>query len=208
MEVTIFLYDEFTALDAIGPYDALRRLPDLEVRFAGLSRGLLATGGGLQLNATHSIHEIDSTDLLVLPGGGAKEFQSLIKNTEFLAWIGQMHLASKWTTSVCTGSLFLAAAGLLKGQRASTHWRAREFLANFEAVYSGQRITQSGKIITAAGVSAGIDLGIRLCELIAGKDHAKAIQLAMEYQPAPPFEIGPPDEEAELVRIIEEELRS
>ncbi len=208
MEVDIFIYDEFTALDAVGPYDALRRLPDVKIRFVGLKPGLLETGGGLQLKATHSIEEIDATDLLILPGGGAEAFQSLIRNSEFLAWISQMHLKSRWTTSVCTGALFLAAAGLLQGQRASTHWRASKFLASFGAIYSGQRITECGKIITSAGVSAGIDLGIRLCELIAGRDLARAIQLGMEYRPEPPFKIGASDQETELVRIVEEQLRS
>lgn len=207
MDATIFLFDDVTALDAVGPFDALRRLPDVDVRFVGLSRGPVASGGGLSLVADLAFGEVERTDLLVLPGGGGGGLRAVMGNAAFLDWLRRVHPTARWTASVCTGALFLGAAGLIDGLRVSTHWRAKKALPRFGATYSGERVTEAGKIITAAGVSAGIDLGLRLCERIAGGEMARAVQLGMEYFPEPPFAIGRPEAEPGLVGIVEKRLR-
>jgi putative intracellular protease/amidase len=207
-EITIFVFDGLTALDAIGPYDALRRLPGTSIRFAAMKPGLVFTGGGaLSLDAPVALEEIDRTDLLLLPGGEGSAIRGLIGSEPFLAAVRRLHAMTRWTASVCTGTLLLAATGLLAGAQASTHWRAKDALARFGAVYSPDRVSVAGKIITAAGVSAGVDLGIRLCEMIAGSETAKAVQLAMEYYPSPPYRLGRPEDEPVLAELVAKQLR-
>jgi putative intracellular protease/amidase len=209
MDITIFVFDDVTALDAIGPYEALRRLPDVRIRFAGISKGAVSTGGqSLQLVATDAIRDVARTDLLLIPGGVPDGLKAMMPNTEFHEWVRHINSGTRWTTSVCSGALLLGAAGLLKGLQASTHWRSKAALPKFGATYSGQRITTSGKIITAAGVSAAVDMGIYLCALIASEQIARAVQLAIEYRPEPPFTVGTSEQEPELVSIVEHVLRT
>jgi len=142
----------------------------------------------LSLNAEHAIREINAAGILVLPGGLTTPAQ--MQDKELLAWVRQIHEKSKWTTSVCTGSMILAAAGLLKGLDATTHWLAMDALKMFGAKPTHQRVVQQGKIITAAGVSSGIDMALKLVSLEAGEETAKGIQLTIEYDPQPPFNSG------------------
>lgn len=189
LEIVIYLYPGMTALDAVGTYEALRGLSNSVIRFAAKERGLVRMDSQvLSLNAEHAIRDIPKADILVLPGGLTTPKQ--MQDKEVLAWVRQIHEKSKWTTSVCTGSLILAAAGLLKGLDATSHWMAMDALKMFGAKPTHQRVVRQGKIITAAGVSAGIDMALTLVALENGEEAAKAIQLTMEYDPQPPFNSG------------------
>ena len=190
MQIAIVLYPGFTALDFIGPYEVLRYLPDAEVRLVWHESGpVTADSGILVIGATHSFAETPSPDLILIPGG----FSSMehARDEVLLEWVRRAHETAMWTTSVCSGSIILAAAGLLKGKRATSHWMALSALKalGVEAV-GDQRIVQEGDIVTAAGVSAGIDLALWLAGQIAGPDRAKVIQLSMEYDPQPPYDSG------------------
>ncbi len=179
-----------TAFDAVCPYDILSSgITNSNVRFVAKERGLVRMDSRmLSLNADYAIREIESADILLLPGGGATPTQ--MQDQEVLAWVRRIHEKSKWTTSVCTGSLILAAAGLLKGIEATTHWAVLDNLAMFGAKPSRRRVVKQGKIITAAGVSAGIDMALGLVALECGEEQAKAVQLTIEYDPQPPFDSG------------------
>ncbi|MEV0673511.1 DJ-1/PfpI family protein [Mycobacterium sp. NPDC050441] len=191
MQIAIVLYPGFTALDFIGPYEILHRLPDAEVRFVWHEPGpITADSGVLVIGATHSFAETPSPDLILVPGGpGTVEHA---RDETVLAWLRQAHKTATWTTSVCSGSLLLAAAGILDGRRATSHWLVLPVLKTFGVQAVGdQRIVDAGdQIVTAAGVSAGIDLAMWLAGQIAGEAKAKAIQLGIEYDPQPPFDSG------------------
>lgn len=189
LEIVVYLYPGMTALDAIGTYEVLRGIPNSTIRFAAKERGLVRMDSQvLSLNADFAIRDINAAGILVLPGGLTTPAQ--LQDKELLAWVRQIHEKSKWTTSVCTGSLILAAAGLLKGLEATTHWLAMDALKMFGAKPTHQRVVQQGKIITAAGVSSGIDMALKLVALEAGEETAKGIQLTIEYDPQPPFNSG------------------
>jgi putative intracellular protease/amidase len=189
MRVVIPLYDGFTALDAVGPYEVLRCLPGAEVVFAAAEPGPVRTdAGSLAITADAALADLDSCDVLLLPGGPAA--RRLVTDEPLLGWIRKIHGSTEWTTSVCTGSLLLGAAGLLDGLDATTHWSAVEALESFGARYAGERVVFQGRIVTAAGVSAGIDMALALAARIAGETAAQAIQLAIEYDPQPPFDAG------------------
>lgn len=190
MQIAIVLYPGFTALDFIGPYEVLRWLPDAEVRFVWHQPGpITADSGVLVVGATHSFAETPSPDLILVPGGMTTVEHA--RDATLLEWVRRAHQSATWTTSVCSGSLILAAAGLLTGKRATSHWMALPALKAFGANAVGdERIVHEGDIVTCAGVSAGIDLGLWLAGRIGGEDHAKAIQLSMEYDPQPPFDSG------------------
>jgi transcriptional regulator GlxA family with amidase domain len=194
MQIAIVLYPGFTALDFIGPYEVLRNLPDTEVRFLWHEPGPIAADSSvLVVGATHSFDETPSPDLLLIPGG-MTTFEHA-RDEKLLAWVRQAHRSATWTASVCSGSVILAAAGLLEGKRATSHWMAVPTLKAFGVTpVSDQRIVQANDgahgIVTCAGVSAGIDLGLWLAGEIAGESKAKAIQLAIEYDPQPPFDSG------------------
>jgi transcriptional regulator GlxA family with amidase domain len=191
MRILIYLFDGVTALDAIGPYESLSRLPQVEIGFVARRAGPVRTGDGfLALNADTGIDEEAEAGMLIVPGGQREAVRRELGDEALRTWIAAMDSTTDHSCSVCTGSLILGAAGLLKGRRASTHWGAREYLGHFGATYSGERITQDGKYWTSAGVSAGIDLGLALCAEIAGRDTAEAVQLSMEYDPDPPFAAG------------------
>ena len=191
MQIAIMLYPGFTALDFIGPYESLHYLPDAEVRFVWHEPGpVTADSGVLVVGATHSFDETQTPDLVLVPGG----FSTLqhARDEKVLDWVRRVHQGTQWTTSVCSGSVILAAAGLLEGKRATSHWAALPVLRTFgvEPVGDERIVDAGGRIVTAAGVSAGIDLGLWLAGRIAGEAKAKAIQLSMEYDPQPPFDSG------------------
>jgi putative intracellular protease/amidase len=191
MNTAILLYDGFTALDAIGPYEALSRLPGARVTFVAAERGAVRTDNRmLTLIAERSLDELPAPDVVLVPGGPGEVVARA--GGPALDWLRAAHATSAWTTSVCTGSLILAAAGLLDGKRATSHWLAHEKLAELGAVAVEQRVVFDGKIVTGAGVSAGIDMALALAAKIAGDDVAQAIQLGIEYDPQPPFDAGSP----------------
>ncbi|KUI27677.1 glutamine amidotransferase [Mycobacterium sp. IS-1742] len=189
-QIAIVLYPGFTALDFIGPYEVLRNLPDTEIRFVWHEPGpVTADSGVLVVGATHSFDETPSPDVLLVPGGPTSMEHA--RDEKLLAWLRTADETTEWTTSVCTGSVVLAAAGLLDGRRATSHWMAVPLLKTFGATPVGdERVVRDGKVVTAAGVSAGIDLAMWLAGQIAGEDHAKATQLILEYDPQPPFDSG------------------
>ncbi|MEU5724746.1 DJ-1/PfpI family protein [Micromonospora sp. NPDC047738] len=200
MQIAILLYPGTTALDAVGPYEVLSRMPGADVRFVGKETGpLLAEGGALLLGVTHTLAETPAPDLVLVPGGTTTP--TTMVDREILAWLRSVHQATTWTASVCSGAVILAAAGILKGQPATTHWVAMGPLRMMGAMpRPDERIVQTGKIVTAAGVSAGIDLGLWLVGEIAGRELAEAIQLTIEYDPQPPFDAGHLSKASEPVR--------
>jgi transcriptional regulator GlxA family with amidase domain len=200
MQIAIVLYPGLTALDAIGPYEVLRLLPDAEVRFVGEAPGpVVADSGVLFLGVTHSYAETPRPDLVLVPGSGPRTATTMA-DTQLTGWLRQVHETTLWTTSVCTGAMILAAAGLLDGQPATTHWNLQRGLAAMGAKPQyGKRIVRAGKIVTAAGVSAGIDLGLWLAGEIAGRERAETIQLYIEYDPQPLFDAGHPSKASKPV---------
>lgn len=191
MKTRMLLYPGFTTLDAIGPYHALAAIPDWDFGFVARERGPVSDGGKVTLEAQYGIDDVDACDLLVVPGGVAAIVMAR-SGDPICEWIAAVHPTTTWTASVCTGSLLLGAAGVLKGKRATSHWYVRDELAAFGAVPVDERVVIDGNIATAAGVSAGIDLSLTLAERIAGTRHAQAAQLDMEYNPAPPLDAGHP----------------
>jgi putative intracellular protease/amidase len=191
MQIAIPLYERFTALDAIGPYEVLSRLPGATVTFLAAEPGPVRTDNGMAaLTADASLADVPAPDVVVVPGGFGS--RALLEEGPMLDWIRSADATSRFTTSVCTGSLLLAAAGLLEGRDATTHWAVRDVLERLGAHYVPQRVVEQGKIITAAGVSAGIDMALTLAAKIAGDTVAQAIQLYIEYDPQPPFDSGSP----------------
>ena len=205
-QIAIFLYQGVTALDAVGPWEVLSRMPNTEVRFVGKEAGPITTeGGALLLATTHTLAETPSPDLVLIPGATTTPGQML--DDELLAWIRKAHETSTWTASVCTGSLILAASGILKGLPATTHWIKMGVLKSMGSKpQPDKRIVQSGRIVTAAGVSAGIDLGLWLAGEIAGRQQAEAIQLFIEYDPQPPFDSGHVSKASAATQRLAEEL--
>jgi transcriptional regulator GlxA family with amidase domain len=186
------LFDGITALDIVGPYEVLQRLPEADVKFVAREAGPVRTDNQfLALVADHALEHVTRADVLVVPGGFAT--RTLESNTSLLAWIHAIDRTSMWTTSVCTGSMLLAAAGLLEGKEATTHWASLERLREYGAIPTGRRVVEQGKIVTAAGVSSGIDMALTLAARIAGDEYAQAIQLGIEYDPQPPFDAGSTD---------------
>ncbi|HVN89046.1 MAG TPA: DJ-1/PfpI family protein [Candidatus Binataceae bacterium] len=187
LDIAFLIFDGVMALDAIGPYDVLSNIPNTSITFVGETRGLKRNQrGSLGLSADRAMTEVDRADILVVPGGFGEE--EVRKNPAMLEWVRAIHATTQWTTSVCTGALILGAAGVLKGLEATTHWAAREQLRSFGATPVTQRIVEQGKVITAAGVSAGIDMALHLSRRIAGDEVAQAIQVGIEYDPQPPFD--------------------
>ena len=190
LEIAILLYEGMTALDAIGPYEVLSRLPDTTIKLVAMETGLITTDTRyLALNATSSLADVTSPDVILIPGGSAGTMK-IAQEPSILEWLRTAHASSQWTTAVCTGVFLFGEAGLLAGIEATTHWASTADLAKYNAIYKPARFIQSGKIITAAGVSAGIDLALYLASKIRGDIIAQVIQLAIEYDPAPPFNSG------------------
>lgn len=191
MQIAIPLFDKVTALDAVGPYEVLQRLPGTSVVFVGSRLGIVRSDNGfLGLSVDATFDDVMAPDVIVFPGGIGT--RTVMRDDGVLAWVRNVHVTSVFTTSVCTGSLVLGAAGLLDGLEATTHWATYEELASTGAVPVPSRVVEhlDRRIITAAGVSSGIDMALRLAELLFDEDAAKAMQLMVEYDPQPPFDAG------------------
>ncbi|MEU2252686.1 DJ-1/PfpI family protein [Nocardia xishanensis] len=200
MQIAVVLYPGMTALDAIGPYEVLRFAPGAEIRFVGHEVGPVVTdSGALALGVTHTFDETQAPRLVVVPGGPAAT--AVAADERVLDWLRTVHRTSDWTVSVCTGSLVLAAAGLLDGKPATTHWAAQRALGLLGASPKpGERYVIGDRVATAAGVSAGIDLALWLVGELFGRERAEVIQLDIEYDPRPPFDAGHPDKADAKVR--------
>ena len=192
MQIAIVLYDRFTVLDAIGPYQVLTNLPGAEVTLVAERPGLIADEEGiLKLEVEAALADVPHPDVVLVPGGPGQNDQ--MEDGPLHAWLRAADETTSWTTSVCTGSLILAAAGLLTGRRATSYWLALDELGQLGARPTAQRVVFDGKYVTAAGVSAGIDMALTLAGRIAGDNVAQAIQLGIEYDPQPPYDAGSPD---------------
>lgn len=191
MEIAILVFDDVTALDAVGPYEVLKFIPGASIRFIAQEPGQIRMNGdSLSLIADYSLEDVTSPDIVLIPGGPG--VTAYMGDQALLDWIRSVHRTTRWTTSVCTGSLILAAAGILRGMKATSHWLALDSLRAFGVEPINQRVVRDGKIITAAGVSAGIDMALTLAGLECGNQTAQAIQLGIEYDPQPPFNAGSP----------------
>ena len=206
MKIAVLLYEDFTTLDAIGPYEVLRLVPGAEVQFVGKRRGIVKNDSGfLKIVTDHDITTVESADVLVVPGGPGQALAE--RDPEILTWIRKIHETTQFTTSVCTGSIVLGAAGLLRGLRATTHWGYLDRLREFGAEPTLERVVPQGKIITAAGVSAGIDMALTLVAKMAGDDAAQSVQLVIEYDPQPPFDAGSPKKApAHVIEMVRQAL--
>jgi len=192
VQIAILLYERLTALDAVGPYEVLGRLPGADVRFVAAEPGPKRTDqGSLALIADNSLTDVPEPDVLVVPGGPGEG--AARTDERVLDWVRAAHATSQWTTSVCTGSLILAAAGVLDGVCATSHWLALDELERLGAEPVSERVVVDGKIVTAAGVSSGIDMALTLASMIEGELFAQGIQLGIEYDPQPPFSAGSPE---------------
>ncbi|MFI0710081.1 DJ-1/PfpI family protein [Streptomyces inhibens] len=207
MQIAIVLYDRFTTLDAVGPYETLSRLPEAEAVFVAERTGMHRNDiGSLGLVADATLSEVTAPDILVVPGGPGQLAQ--MADGPLHEWIRAVDAGTTWTTSVCTGSLILGAAGLLKGRRATSHWLALDQLPALGAEPTGERVVFDGKYVTAAGVSSGIDMGLTLAGRIAGDSVAQTIQLGIEYDPQPPYDAGAPEKApAEITAMMRERSR-
>ncbi len=202
MQIAIPLFDRFTALDAVGPYQVLSAIPGANVRFLAHDSGPVRSDNRmLTILADGQFEDLPDPEILVVPGGIGTRL--LLEDERVLDWVRKVHETSQYTTSVCTGSLVLAGAGVLDGLEATTHWMAMDVLAELGANPTSKRVVEQGKVITAAGVSSGIDMALRLTDLLIGPEMAQAIQLAIEYDPQPPFGAGSPEKApAEIVTLV------
>jgi putative intracellular protease/amidase len=201
MQIAAVLFPRLTALDVVGPYEVLQRLPDATVTFVGHRRGEVRTENGfLGLTVDATFEELTAPDVVIVPGGIGT--RALLDDETLLDWVRSVHRTSRYTTSVCTGSLVLAAAGLLDGLTATTYWSVLPYLEKLGAIPTTQRVVEhlDQRIITAAGVSSGIDMALRLSELLFDRTAAEAMQLGIEYDPQPPFDCGHPDKASDDVK--------
>lgn len=198
MQIAILLYDRFTSLDAVGPFELLSRLPGAETVFVSKQPGPVRNDqGNLALVADRAITEVTAPDIVLVPGGPGS--RQAMHDETLLDWLRAADATSTWTTSVCTGSLVLAGAGLLDGRRATSHWLALDDLVPYGAEPTGERVVFDGKYVTAAGVSSGIDMALHLLGRIAGDDVARTVQLMTEYDPQPPYDAGSPEKAPEPI---------
>jgi transcriptional regulator GlxA family with amidase domain len=194
MQIAIFVYDHMTALDVVGPYEILSRLPGADTVVVGARRGpVRCDTRNLAIVADAGFDEVTDPDVLVVPGWSGASQGDVLGPGAVQDWLRAVDRHTMWTASACTGAIVLASAGLLTGRRATTHWLAMDWLTELGAVATGERVVTDGKYVTAAGVSAGIDMGLTLAATIAGEQTAKAIQLLIEYDPQPPFDAGSVD---------------
>jgi putative intracellular protease/amidase len=207
MQIAIPIFDGFTALDAIGPYDVLSRIPGAEVVFCADEPGPKRTESAMvAVTADEPLSALTAPDVVVVPGGYGNR-RHLGEDSAYVSWLRDVHASTTWTTSVCTGSLMLAAAGILDGLDATTHWAARESLAELGAVPVTERVVERGKVMTAAGVSSGIDMALTLTARLTAPEVAQAIQLGIEYDPEPPFDSGSAEKApAELVEFVRQAM--
>ena len=213
MKIAILAYDRMTALDAVGPYEVLCRIPNAMVYFVAETPGPIRTDthgfhSHFALMADTRIEDVPNPDIIVVPGGSTGTMD-VMQSERTLGWLRTAHLTSQWTTSVCTGAFILGAAGLLQGLHATTHWGSKNFLPQVGATYVAERFVRQGKIITAAGVSAGIDMALYIASQVEGEELAQALQLAIEYDPQPPYTTGAyADCAPEIIARAQHEIRS
>ena len=202
MQVAYLLYDRFTALDITGPHDVLNSVPGADSVFVAETAGPVRNESDtLSLLADRTINEVTSPDIVVVPGGLGT--RALLDHEPLLSWLRGVHETTEWTTSVCTGALLLAAAGILDGLPATTHWLYRDLLGELGAKPVTERVVREGKVITAAGVSSGIDMALRLVQLMHGDEVAQAVQLGIEYDPEPPLDAGSPEKAPQpIVEVV------
>ena len=206
MQIAIPLFPKFTALDGIGPYEVLQRIPGYDITFIGHKLGEVRSENGfLGITVDKVFEDLPNPDIVVFPGGIGT--RPLVHDERVLDWVRNAHATSTYTTSVCTGSLVLAAAGLLNGLTATTHWSALDILSQHGAIPTSDRVVEhlDRRIITAAGVSSGIDMALRLVEILIDDTAAKACQLMIEYDPQPPFDCGAlhKSDDITMTRLIE-----
>ena len=199
MQIAIGLYPGFTSLDAIGPYQVFTNIPDAEVILCADAATVDDDVGLLHLRIDASFDEVTTPDVIVLPGGTVTR-RFIRDGHPVVDWVRRVHEHTRWTTSVCTGSLILGAAGVLDGLDATTHWCAYRALEGLGARPTERRVVVAGKVITAAGVSAGIDMALTVAAMVADPETAQAIQLGIEYDPQPPFDAGSPSKASPAVR--------
>lgn len=201
MDIAFLLYENMTSLDLIGPYQVLSMMPGARCHLVSDVRGPIRTDAGIQMVAEETLEGVPAPAIIVVPG--SKDPSGAMRNPAMTSWLAKAHETSTWTTSVCTGALILGAAGVLRGRRATTHWLTREALEAFGATSVEDRVVIDGKVITAAGVSSGIDMGLRLAAMLHGDTVAQTIQLVIEYAPEPPFDAGSPrTAPAEVVAMV------
>jgi cyclohexyl-isocyanide hydratase len=191
-QIGILVFPGVQQLDLTGPYEVFASLPDTKVHLIWKDRAPITSATGLVLGPTMTFAECPKLDVICVPGGGG--VNALLEDAETLAFIRTQAKQARYVTSVCTGSLVLGAAGLLKGRKATTHWFAHDFLEKFGAIPVHDRVVRDGNLITAGGVTAGIDFGLAVVAELVGRTEAEAIQLGLEYAPAPPFTAGTPEE--------------
>ncbi|MET4562855.1 putative intracellular protease/amidase [Lysinibacillus parviboronicapiens] len=211
MKVAIMLYDGITALDAIGPYEVFATVEGIQVEFVAKKKGLIKLDSKMgYLHADLSFSEVPSADILIVPGCRPPNFKAPMNDEDTLQWMQRIHETTKWTTSVCNGSLILSAAGLLKGAKATSHWGSFDILNSLGAIPTEERVVRQGKMVTAAGVSSGIDMALQLVAWEWGEDISQSVQLLLEYDPMPPFDAGSPQKApapmVEQVKVMLKEL--
>jgi putative intracellular protease/amidase len=206
MEIAVLTFPDMTALDAMGPYEVLSRLPGARLRFVAANKGAITTDTGmLTFQAEAGIDEVEAADVLVVPGGPVRAVGAVMKHQPTLDWVAKIHENSRYTVSVCTGSWILGAAGVLKGKRAGCHWLGIDGLREFGAEPCSDRVVVDGKVWTAGGVTSGIDMALAFAAEIAGDDFAQVLQLAIQYDPKPPFKGGTPESAPEhIVQLARE----
>ncbi|MBM3642920.1 MAG: DJ-1/PfpI family protein [Alphaproteobacteria bacterium] len=190
-EIGFLLFPNLTQLDLTGPYEVLSALPGSRTHLVWKDRSPVAAGGGLQLVPSATFADCPQLDLICVPGGVG--VSAVMEDADALAFVRRQAAGARYVTSVCTGALVLGAAGLLRGKRATTHWMSRRFLPNFGAIRVDERVVRDGNLFTGGGVTAGIDFGLVVAAEVAGPEVAQAIQLRIEYAPAPPFDSGSPE---------------
>ncbi|MFF2026814.1 DJ-1/PfpI family protein [Streptomyces sp. NPDC058171] len=191
LEAAVLLYEGFTPLDAVGPYEALCRVPGVRVTTVAVRAGLVrADTKWMEIAAAKSLHQVPRPDVMVIPGGGGPGMYAVLENAQVLDWVRRAHRHTLWTTSVCSGAAILGKAGLLRGVPATTHWALYDYLKEVGAIHTKGRYVESGRIITAAGISAGIDMGLHLAARLSDDRIGRAMELALEYDPEPPFGTG------------------
>ena len=207
MEIAVLLFDYVNALDVIGPCEVLSKIPDTLIKYVAKEPGPKTTDAQIKLVADYALQDVSKPDIILIPGG--QGITSLIGDQDICDWITHCHKTTQWTVSVCTGALLLGTTGLLKGLQATTHWMCLPCLEDFGAKPQKERVVIDGKVITSAGVSAGIDMALTLTNLIAGETTAKAIQLAIEYDPAPLFDAGSPDKVSkDIFELVVEKIEN
>jgi transcriptional regulator GlxA family with amidase domain len=203
-KVAVLVFDKLAVQDMVGPYEVMRNVPDWEIELVAKERGEVRAEGGLGLIADRTLEEVESADIVLVPGGLGN--RPLLGDGEVLDWLRAIDATTRWTTSVCTGSMVLGAAGLLEGKRATGNWLYLDALREYGADPVGGRFVEDGKVVTAAGVTAGIDMALHLVATDVSPEVAQAVQLGIEYDPDPPFDSGSPEkappEIVELVRSL------